>query len=257
MAAAWCLEWLQMKTKLHLAAWLVMILFAPTALSQAQEPSKRFSIWDIHLGDAASAIPDEYVNYACGTNGGPPSRKLPNFAAFKTCKPGADGLHEVYFEYDDELEYVARALDNESQIRKYAGTTVYEFPVVASLLIDDGGVVRGERAVTDPRQQLSRDRKTFWELGNFLRQRFGEDNWTCTDLPPDEGESQIGPMFLKNHCEKNVEGMHIVLEQRLLQKKGQQFIDPVTGDKQAQAFESGTRFEMLDAALPPRSSGSK
>ena len=84
-----------MKTQLHLAGWLVMILFAPTGLSQAQEPSKRFSIWDIHLGDAASAIPDEYVNYACGTNGGPPSRKLPNFAAFKTCKTGADGLHEI------------------------------------------------------------------------------------------------------------------------------------------------------------------
>src|ERR1700733_3295757 len=74
MVAAWCLGWLQMKTKLHLAGWLVMIIFVPTALSQAQAPSKRFTIWDIHLGDAASAIPDEYVNYACGTNGGPPSR---------------------------------------------------------------------------------------------------------------------------------------------------------------------------------------
>jgi hypothetical protein len=246
-----------MKTTPFVAGWLVMILSVPTALSQAQEPSKRFTIWDIHLGDTASAIPDEYVNYACGTNGGPPSRKLPNFAAFKTCKPGADGLHEVYFEYDDELEYVARALDNEYQIKKYAGTTVYEFPVVASLLIDDAGVVRGERMATDPRQQLSRDRKSFWELGNFLRQRYGEDGWTCTDLPPDEGENQIGPTFLKNHCEKNVEGMHLILEQRLFQKKGQQFIDPVTGEKQAQAFESGTRFEMYDAALPPRSSGSK
>ena len=146
-----------MKTKLRVAGWLVMIFSVPTALSQAQEPSKRLTIWDIHLGEDASAIPDAYVNYACGTNGGPPSRKLPNFAAFKTCKPAADGLHEVYFEYDDELEYVARALDNESQIRKYAGTTVYEFPVVASLLIDDAGVVRGERMATDPRQQLSRD----------------------------------------------------------------------------------------------------
>jgi hypothetical protein len=207
-----------MNTTPFVAVLLVMVLAAPAGFSQAQEPSKRFTIWDIHLGDDASAIPDEYVNYACGTNGGPPSRKLPNFTAFKTCKPGVDGLHEVYFEYDDELEYVARALDNEYQIKKYAGTTVYEFPVVASLLIDDAGVVRGERMVTDPRQQLSRDRKSFWELGNFLRQRYGEDNWTCTDLPPDEGENQVGPTFLKNHCEKNVEGMHLVLEQRLLQK---------------------------------------
>ena len=70
-------------------------------------------------------------------------------------------------------------------------------------------------------------------------------------------KTRSGRRFLKNHCEKNVEGMHLVLEQRLLQKKGQQFIDPVTGDKQAQAFESGTRFEMYDAALSSRNSESK
>ena len=80
-----------------------------------------------HLGHPprrmASTIPDEYVNYACGTNGGPPSRPLPNFAAFKTCKPDADGLHEVYFEYDDEQEYVARAMQNRDGIMRYGGTT--------------------------------------------------------------------------------------------------------------------------------------
>jgi hypothetical protein len=250
MAAAWCLEWLQMKTKLHLAGWLVMILFAPTALSQAQEPSKRFSIWDIHLGDAASAIPDEYVNYACGTNGGPPSRKLPNFAAFKICKPGADGLHEVYFEYDDEQEYVARALQDRIGIKRYAGTTVFEFPIVASVLFDDAGGVRGERMVTDPRQQVSRDRLEFWELANFLRQNYGDDSWTCNELPPSEGETPVGTKFMKSHCEKTLSGMHLILEQHFFQKKGQQFVDPQSGRMQPQAFESETRFEMYDAASP-------
>jgi hypothetical protein len=249
MAAARCLELLQMKTKLRVAGWLVMILSVPTALSQALEPVKRFSIWDIHLGDAASAIPDEYVNYACGTIGGPPSRPLPNFAAFKTCKPDADGLHEVYFEYDDEQEYVARALQNSAGIMRYAGTTVFEFPIVASVLFDNAGRVRGERMVTDPRQQVSRDRLEFWELATFLKQNFGDDPWTCKDLPPADGETPVGSRFLKNHCEKTVSGMHLILEQRLFQKKGQQAVDQ-SGVAQPQAFESATRFEMYDAALP-------
>ena len=227
-----------------LCAWLT-----PPASLQAQERPKRFSIWDIHLGEAASAIPDEYVNYACGTNGGPPSRPLKGFAEFRKCKPEADGLREVYFEYDDELEYQARALDIKPEIRMYAGTTVFEFPVVASALFDEAGVSRGERIVTDPRQQVSRDRVEFWELGKFLRQRFGEEYWTCTDLPRDEGETPAGSMFIKNRCEKIVAGVRLVVEQRYFQRKGQQFLDPQTGKAQPQAFESATRFEMRE--IPP------
>ena len=104
---------------------------------------------------------------------------------------GADGLREVYFEYDDEQEYVARALEIKPEIKMYAGTTVFEFPIVASVLFDESGRVRGERMVTDPRQHVSRDRLEFWELANFLRQRFGDEHWTCNDLPREEGETPV------------------------------------------------------------------
>ena len=104
------------------------------------------------------------MNYACGTNGGPPSLPLPNFAAFKKCKPDADGLHEVYFEYDDELEYVARALDNQPEIKMYAGTTVFEFPVVASLLFDDAG--RGPRRTHGDGPAAAACRAIVWNSGN-------------------------------------------------------------------------------------------
>jgi hypothetical protein len=237
--------------KLAFAAMVAFLLQpAPAYRLHAQERPKRFTVWDIHLGEAASAIPDEYENYACGTNGGPPSIPLPNFAAFKKCKPDSLGLREVYFEYDDELEYQARALDNKPEIRMYAGTTVFEFPVVASVLFDESGIVRGERMVTDPRQHLSRDRSEFWELGTFLRQYFGDDHWTCNDLPADEGERPVGDQFIKNHCEKITPTMHLILEERLLQKKGQQFVDPETGKAQMDAFDSSTRFEMYDTSVP-------
>jgi hypothetical protein len=234
---------------------LVLVWLASPKQIRAEDRLTRLNVWDIHIGEAAAKIPDGFVNFACGTDGGPPSLPLANFTEFKKCKPDANGLHEVYFEYDDELEYWARALDLRQEIRMYAGTTAYEFPVVASVLFDDAGLVKGLRLLTDPRQHVSRDRSEFWTLANFIRQRFGDEGWKCRDLPPAEGEHAVGSMFLKNHCEKTANGLRLVLEQRFLQKKGQQLIDPETGQPRAQDYESMTRFEMFDAALPLRKTG--
>ena len=134
----------------------------------------------------------------------------------------------------------------------YAGTTAYEFPVVASVLFDDSGIARGLRLVTDPRQQLSRERNEFWILADFLRRRFGDDGWECTDLPPDAGEHAIGSFFIKNHCVKTANSLHLILEQRYFRKKGQQSVDPETGQSRPEDYESATRFEMYDAGLPLR-----
>ena len=239
------------------AAWLgfVLIWLAPIEPIRAQDRPTRLNVWDIHIGEAATAIPDGFVNYACGTNGGPPSVPLANFTEFNKCRANPDGLREVYFEYDDELEYWARALDLKAEIRMYAGTTAYEFPVVASVLFDAAGLVKGERLVTDPRQQLSRDRNEFWVLADFIRHRFGDDGWECRDLPPDVGETPAGSNFVKNHCEKTLPGVRLVLEQRYFQKKGQQLLDPYTGKPRVEDYESATRFEMYDAALPHRNTG--
>jgi hypothetical protein len=234
---------------------VVLVWLALSEQIRAEDRLKRLNVWDIHIGEAAAKIPDGFVNLACGTNGGPPSLPLANFTEFKKCKPDANGLHEVYFEYDDELEYWARALDLRQEIRMYAGTTAYEFPIVASVLFDDAGLVKGLRLLTDPRQHVSRDRSEFWTLANFIRQRFGDEGWKCKDFPPDEGEHAVGSMFVKNHCEKTANGLRLVLEQRFLQKKGQQLIDPETGQPRAEDYESMTRFEMYDAAWPLRKTG--
>jgi hypothetical protein len=246
-----------MNPAVRLAGWLALALIWLAAIEQlqAQDRPKRLNVWDIHIGDAAPEIPNEFVNYACGTNGGPPSAPLASFAEFGKCRPEGNGLREVYFEYDDELEYRARAFNLKEEIRMYAGTTAYEFPVVASVLFDDAGLVKGERLVTDPRQSLSRDRYEFWMLANFIRHRFGDDGWECKDLPPEEGESPAGSQFIKNQCEKKADGLRVLLEQRYFQKKGQRFLDPYTGKPRTEAYESGTRFEMYDAAMPLRATG--
>jgi hypothetical protein len=95
----------------------MLVWLAPVEQIAAQDRPARLNVWDIHIGEAVSEIPDGFINYACGTDGGPPSVPLKNFADFKKCRPDANGLHEVYFEYDDELEYWARALDLKEEIR--------------------------------------------------------------------------------------------------------------------------------------------
>ena len=222
---------------------------------RAQTDPTRLNVWDIPLDATAPEIPDAFVNYACGTNGGPPSIPLAGFKEFRKCKPDASGLREVYFEYDDELEYRARALDLTAQIRMYAGTTAYEFPVVASVLFDEFGVVRGKRLVTDPRQRTSRDRFEFWMLADFIRQRFDADGWNCRDLRPEDGESAIGSRFIKTDCEKVTDAFRVFLKQRYFQKKGQRSIDPFTGKPRGDEFESATSFEIYSEE--PRSGSSR
>ena len=188
-----------MKSAVRLAGWLVLALvwLIPIEQLRAQDRPTRLNVWDIHIGEKAADIPDAFVNYACGTGGGPPSIPLTNFTEFEKCRPDANGLHEVYFEYDDELEYWARALDLKAEIRMYAGTSAYEFPVVASVLFDDAGLVKGERLVTDPRQQLSRDRNEFWVLADFIRHRFGTTSGSAKTYRPMPGRARLAPISSK------------------------------------------------------------
>src|SRR5262249_50612229 len=87
-------------------------LFALTALvgtASAQQRPSQFEIWDIKLGTPVDKLPDEFTDYACGTGGGPPSIQLTGWKDFRRCRPEPGGLREVYFRYDDELEYWAKA----------------------------------------------------------------------------------------------------------------------------------------------------
>src|SRR5690348_371050 len=60
----------------------------------AQERPTRTEIWDLTLGTAVSQLPDAFTDYACGTNGGPPSVPLKSFGDFKRCRPEPSGLRE-------------------------------------------------------------------------------------------------------------------------------------------------------------------
>jgi hypothetical protein len=227
-------------------ACLAALLAGPPA--PAQEPPKRTEVWDLKLGTAAAALPDEFTDYACGNNGGPPSAPLMGWSDFRRCRPDAMGLREVYFRYDDELEYWAKANNFATEIEKYSGTKVYDFPVVLSARFDQTGALAGLRVVSDPRD-TTRDRDEAYLLRNFLTARFGRDGWECVDLFPAEGETPVGRTFIKQHCRKTVEGgASADLETHFFRKKGQNQYDPQSGRQTEGQFESQVRFELTRTA---------
>jgi hypothetical protein len=106
-----------------------VIGFSQSSLAQAPvgggTEAYVFSIWDLTLGDHAREMDfANYADFACGTNGGPPSTELEGWIDFAICpaEPGS-GLHEIYFRYDDTLEYWALAGNLPIRAQRYRSTT--------------------------------------------------------------------------------------------------------------------------------------
>lgn len=239
-----------------LMAAMVMAGLQAAKAQQAEETAPpRASIWDVKVGMAVDDLPgQDFIEIACGTNGGPPSLPLDSFEDFMKCKPEDTGLREVTFRYDDELEYWALANEYTTWIEFYAGTNVLDHPVILSVLISEDAVVRGVRIITDPRAD-PRARQAAVRLKKQLEGRFGDGPWTCRDAPPAEGEKPARGLFIKERCEKIQETGHgpvkVLLSADWYHKPGQQLFDPHTGAQQPGYFESATRVEIYDPAYSP------
>jgi hypothetical protein len=214
-----------------------------TMAAPAEEPAARLTMWDLRLGMSASEVPsDAFIGYACGTNGGPPGRPLSDFTGYARCAPEPSGLREVYFRYDDELEYVGRAHRSESFAKRYGGTTLYDFPVIVSALFTEAGILKGLRVVTDPRTDIN-TRKQEYALANFLMARYGAA-LTCADLPPEPGETPVGSEFIKLRCTGTQDGRRLTLESRFYRRPGQAEFSTTSGTLTQAQWESSARFEM-------------
>jgi len=229
-----------------LAALVLALVMAPLrAPVAAQERPPRLEVWDLRLGTPADKLPDEFVDLACGNNGGPPSLPLNVWSEFRRCRAEPSGLREVYFRYDDELEYWAKANNLADQMEQFSGTKTYGYPVVVSALIDAQGLLAGIRIVSDPRD-TSQNRDEAYLLRNFLTSRFGRDDWQCQDLALENGETAVDGVFVKQRCRKQIDGNTTAsLATRYLRKPGQSRFDPHTGRETAGQFESAASFELV------------
>ena len=224
----------------------------------AAEDLRRATIWDLKLGQPVSAqpSPDEYRGFACGSNGGPPRQQLSGWDDFRRCGAEASGLREIYFEYDDEYEYIARAKDLPREVSRWAGTTEAGFPVVVSALFDDAGVLKGIRVVTDSRPEYRNDiteanlrkRADAYLFGGLMAARHGIDaGRDCVSLPAAEGESAVGALFVKQSCELTdvPRGLKVIVRANYFRKTGQSGVNPQLPTQLTQGqFESSARLEI-------------
>jgi hypothetical protein len=220
------------------ALWLAL-----ASVAAAQSPAPR--IWDLPLGTPIAALPlNDYVDPACGTNGGPPARVLKGFDEYALCPAeAATGLHEIWFRYDDEMEYVGRARRSEILIRQYQANALAGQPIITSLLIDDSGRVAGYRIVNDPRAD-SRTRINAFGLADLFR-GMAPPGLECTDLPPAEGERPIDDWFVKQDCTAKANGVVTRIEARRYYKPGQFAVDPNDNRVTENLFESAARLEVF------------
>ena len=243
-----------MHAKAALLALACLAIAGAAAVAQdrpsgAEGRPYRHTIWDLDLGSHARELSrSDYVDFACGTNGGPPSIVLKDWRDFATCKPEpATGLREVYFRYDDELEYRSLARDPDKLgMYRFEGTSEFQIPVIVSGLFDEFGFLTGIRLVSDPRTDvLTRERGG--NLSGVLEARFGGDGFDCVDLPRREGESPYRGALIKERCEVVDEqaGVRRVMEKHYYRKPGQNLLDPVTGQRTIGYFVSETRYEAL------------
>jgi hypothetical protein len=237
---------------------LIALALICSAAAASGQDLRRASIWDLKLGEKIAAQPPaaEFRGFACGSDGGAPRAPLTGWSDFRRCRAEPDALHEVYFEYDDELEYIARARDLENEITRWAGTTEVGFPVVVSALFDDEGVLRGIRMVTDARPDHRNDitpanlrtRSDAYLLGGLLAARFDVDPARdCMAIAPAEGENAVGGVFIKRTCERidAEHGRKILLRVNFFRKPGQSAVNPQLPTQLTEGqFESSARFEM-------------
>lgn len=226
-----------------------MLLASPAAAQTLDRPD----VQDLVLGAGFDAQPGPFREYACGTNGGPPSIAVTGFSDYARCPAEAEtGLHEITFRYDDEIEYFALAMNLQPIAERYGGTRFGSFPAIVSALFDDGGILRGYRVVTDDRGTL-RERRIAYTMGVFAKSQFKGAEWQCDSQPLATGETPLGNQFVKDDCTATTpNGEALKLRVRLLHRPGQAAIDPHTGEKRTGQYESTGRLEVFAAGWEAR-----
>ena len=191
---------------------LIACLAVGMVLSAAARGEEPNDLRDLRVGMSINEIPaDEYVDLTCAAA---PDRRLAAWAEYRACPADAAGLHAVSFHFNERLNPLAQVND------KYEGTKVAGHPVLLTLLIGGDGMVDAFRIDSDPQARL------FWRkkahlLAGIVKSRYGEEGWECRSAEPEDGETPVGGLFIREHCEKTADGRKLLLDQSLYRRAGQ------------------------------------
>lgn len=171
---------------------------------------------DLSLGMSVANIPpEEYINLACADN---QDIKLAGWKDFRTCPADEMGLHVISFRFNDEVNPLAAVND------KYEGTKLGGHPVLVRGLVDNSGALQAIRIDTDPNARPFWRKKAFL-LALIVKARYGETGWTCREAEDHDGETPVGGVFIKEHCEKHSERRHLVLDREIYRRADQALSD--------------------------------
>jgi hypothetical protein len=165
-----------------------------TATAEAADQGRRGDVRGFTVGLTTNELPETgYLGFACGKNGEPAEPEISGWQAYAECPVDENGFHEVAFRYDD----------SEVLFDDLEGTAVAGHPVVISLLIDDAGTVAALRVLTDPQARPYNKRRAR-VLSRKVKARFGMEGWECTNFPAEGSESEVGGVFTKERCRKDL-----------------------------------------------------
>jgi hypothetical protein len=205
-----------MFNRLTILAAVAILAFAPLGGARAADGN---DLREFRLGMKVADLPPHgYEGYSCADAA---DKKLESWADWKSCPADGDGMRAIGFRFDDAYNERARLND------AAAGTKVGGHPVRIALLIGQDGVVDGIRIETDPTARLYMRKKAFL-MAEQVKNRYGEDGWTCTKAQPGPDDEEVGGVFLREHCEKTTDTRHFVMDRGLFRKRGQpdsQFTD--------------------------------
>src|SRR6204780_165024 len=113
------------RARISTAALIALCVLPGAVATQAQPQRDPGEIHGLKLGlKAAEMSTDTFGDLACGSNGGPPRQPIDDWADFRKCRPESSGLYEVNVRFDDQQEYVGRAIDDPMFAQGRLGTRV-------------------------------------------------------------------------------------------------------------------------------------
>jgi hypothetical protein len=120
------------------------------------------------------------------------------------------------------------------------------------VLIDDQGIARGFRVITDERAS-ERDRRVAVTLARNLKSRYGRWVQTCENLDPTDGQEPVGRIFVHEICTApSPDGDSTMrLEATYFRKKGQVAVNAETQQLAGNYFQSATRLEVVQKPYEP------
>ncbi|MDE3175275.1 MAG: hypothetical protein KGM15_04100 [Pseudomonadota bacterium] len=178
---------------------LAFVLLATPALA-ARTPADLHD--GVNVGMPASELPKtDYKNFACVE---PKGKALTGFDDWKSCAAGADGLHKLHVAIDEPGE---------------DETLVAGHPVDLTLGFNDEGRLASILIVTKSKGPMFL-RKKGYLLGLQAKARYGDEGWSCQEIPLGADEEPLGPTSIKEHCVKTAGDRRVTVDRSLFRKIG-------------------------------------